>query len=602
MLTTLKQHFGYSEFRPLQKEIIENVMDGKDTVVLMPTGGGKSICYQLPALLMDGLTLVVSPLIALMKDQVNALQANGIAAEYLNSSLDETEERAIVDRLMNQELKLLYVSPEKIFSANFLDFLQQLPIRLIAIDEAHCVSSWGHHFRPEYRELKVLKETFTEVPVVALTATADRAVRADIGQLLGMESPSYFVASFDRPNLSLAVLPGRQKWEQTRRILRNFKNECGIIYCGSRKATEELSSKLKLAGFKAGHYHAGMKPDLRAQAQEDFIQGNLNIICATIAFGMGIDKSNVRFVIHQNMPGNLESYYQEIGRAGRDGLDSETYLFYSYRDVQTQMGFIEAIDNPQYREIQELKLQRMQEFAEAQVCRRKILLSYFSENPGEDCGNCDVCKNPPQYMDGTREAQMALSAVTRTGEQAGVTQLIDILKGTRSVAVLQNQWHQLRTFGVGQAVTAFAWQLFLQQLIQQGFLEIDYRDHNNLKLTELSREVLFENKKVRLVTPETIRERQKQPDKAPVLDEVEFLSSDERLFEALRTLRKSIAQKIGKPPFVVFSDASLKDMAARKPSDRDEFLEVSGVGEFKAKRYAEAFLEVIKTNQEAAQE
>jgi ATP-dependent DNA helicase RecQ len=486
----LQKYFGYREFRPLQLEIIKDAIQGKDSVVLMPTGGGKSICYQLPAVIFEGITLVVSPLIALMKDQVQGLTANGIEAVFLNSSLTSEEKRRIVERINSGRVRLLYVAPETIFSGNFISYLQSLKISLIAIDEAHCVSSWGHHFRPEYRKLEQLKKIFPDVPTMALTATADRAVRSDIGDLLGMNVPKTYISSFDRPNLSLDVLPGQKKWEQIIRILRRHENKSGIIYCGSRKATETLAAKLAARGISAESYHAGMTSNQREGVQDRFIQGDTDVICATIAFGMGIDKADIRFVIHYNMPGNIESYYHEIGRAGRDGLPAETVLFYSYRDVQTHIGFIQEIDNEQYRKIQTAKLNRMQEYAEAQVCRRKILLSYFSETLEEDCGNCDVCKNPPKFFDGTVLAQMALSAVARTNEKVGVTTLVDILKGVYSRSVNENGLNKIKTFGVGRDTTAFAWQLYIQQFIQQGLLEIDYKDHYNLKLNDLSRKVL----------------------------------------------------------------------------------------------------------------
>ncbi|MBX2840746.1 MAG: RecQ family ATP-dependent DNA helicase, partial [Flammeovirgaceae bacterium] len=456
-----------------------------------------------------------------------------------------------------------------------------------------CVSSWGHHFRPEYKKLYILKDTFPQIPVVALTATADKAVRSDIGALLKLKQPKYFIASFDRPNLSLAVLPGRKKWEQIRRIVEKHRGKSGIVYCSSRKACEDLAVKLQGIGLKADFYHAGLDNLTRHKTQEDFIQGELDIICATIAFGMGIDKSDVRFVIHNNMPGNLESYYQEIGRAGRDGLPAETILFYSYRDVQTHVGFMEDIDDNAYRRIQMAKLNRMQEFAESQVCRRKVLMTYFSEIPEKDCGNCDVCKNPPKYFDGTTLAQMALSAMVRTKEKVGITTLIDILKGTYSQSVKDHNYSKIKTFGVGRQTTNFAWILFIQQFIQQGIIELDYKDHYNLKLTRLSKEILFEGKEVRLVTPETIKERQEEQKQVKVESSAARSSFNPTLFEELRTLRKEIADSQGVPAFVVFGDASLKDMCEKLPNSMHEFLGVSGVGEHKANLYGENFLKVI---------
>jgi ATP-dependent DNA helicase RecQ len=589
----LQKYFGYREFRPLQLEIIKDAIQGKDSVVLMPTGGGKSICYQLPAVIFEGITLVVSPLIALMKDQVQGLTANGIEAVFLNSSLTSEEKRRIVERINSGRVRLLYVAPETIFSGNFISYLQSLKISLIAIDEAHCVSSWGHHFRPEYRKLEQLKKIFPDVPTMALTATADRAVRSDIGDLLGMNVPKTYISSFDRPNLSLAVLPGQKKWEQIIRILRRHENESGIIYCGSRKATETLAAKLAARGISAESYHAGMTSNQREGVQDRFIQGDTDVICATIAFGMGIDKADIRFVIHYNMPGNIESYYQEIGRAGRDGLPAETVLFYSYRYVQTHIGFIQEIDNEQYRKIQTAKLNRMQEYAEAQVCRRKILLSYFSETLEEDCGNCDVCKNPPKFFDGTVLAQMALSAVARTNEKVGVTTLVDILKGVYSRTVNENGLNKIKTFGVGRDTTAFAWQLYIQQFIQQGLLEIDYKDHYNLKLNDLSRKVLKGETKIKLVSYEVIKER-KEEQKKPALKSLDLQKSvNETLYEYLREVRNSIAKDKGIQPYRVFSNESLRDMSSQMPADMGEFMEIHGVGEFKAKQFGTIFLKAI---------
>ncbi|NOQ27156.1 MAG: DNA helicase RecQ [Bacteroidales bacterium] len=589
----LQKHFGYSTFRPQQKEIIQHVIDGKDAVVLMPTGGGKSMCYQLPALMRRGLTVVISPLIALMKDQVQALQSNGIKAAYLNSSMLANEESLVKEELQKGSIKLLYVSPERLFSRNFLDYIGQLNVGLFAIDEAHCVSSWGHHFRPEYKKLSILKQVFKSVPVVALTATADRAVRGDISLLLNLNEAKYFISSFDRPNLSLAVLPGQNKWKQIEKILHRYQNKCGIIYCSSRAGTEKLAQQIHSLGFSAKAYHAGMKSDERSKTQDEFIQGNLKIVCATLAFGMGIDKSNVRFVIHHNMPGNLESYYQEVGRAGRDGQPAEAILFYSYRDVQTHLGFISKVKDQGYAKIQKAKLNRMQEYAEAQVCRRKILLSYFSELPEHDCENCDVCANPPKYFDGTKEAQMALSAVYRTEETISVSTLIDVLKGTHSTSVLEHKLETIKTFGAGKQITLFSWQLFIQQLIQQGYLEIDYKEHYNLKLNLLSRQVLFDSRSVRLVSPETIKDRQEKLKEKPkgIMNNVKV---DESLFEHLKSLRKEIADKIKKPAFVVFGNASLLDMCEILPVTYDEFLNVTGVGEHKANLYAGIFTEAIK--------
>ena len=588
----LQKYFGFNTFKPLQKEIIQDTLSGNDTVVLMPTGGGKSVCYQLPSLMHEGVTLVVSPLIALMKDQVEAMRANGIPAAYINSTLSIEEKRQVKNQLDQGALKLLYVAPERLFTGNFIEYLKTLKIQLIAIDEAHCVSSWGHHFRPEYKKLSMLKDLFPSVPTMALTATVDKTVRSEIGELLHLKDPRFYIASFDRPNLTLSVLPGQKKWQQIQRIVNRHKGESGIIYCSSRKGTESLAAKLQEAGLNAKYYHAGLENGERSKVQEEFLQGETEVICATIAFGMGIDKPDIRFVIHHNMPGNLESYYQEIGRAGRDGKPAETILFYSYRDVQVQMGFIDEIEDQQYKQIQLTKLKRMQEYAEGQVCRRKTLLTYFSEVPEKDCGNCDVCKNPPEYFDGTTIAQMALSAIVRLNEKATISSLIEVLKGNYSDTVKANQFHTIKTFGKGSSITAFAWQMYIQQMLQHGIVEIDYKDHYTLKLTPESKQILYNQKPLRLVSPKVIKERQetqKQQAKQPTKRE----QAEETLFENLKELRKELAVKKGKPAFTVFSDATLQDMIDKTPATYEEFLEVEGVGEYKAEMYARPFLKAI---------
>jgi ATP-dependent DNA helicase RecQ len=590
----LERHFGYKTFRPQQEEIIEHVLAGNDAVVLMPTGGGKSLCYQIPALALDGLTVVISPLIALMKDQVQALQGNGIPAAFINSSLDPLEERAIDERLENGELKLLYLSPERLFAPNVLEWLARLNVRLFAIDEAHCISSWGHSFRPEYKRLHAIKQRFPQVPVIALTATADRTVRGDIAQNLGLRNERMFISSFDRPNLSLSVLPGVDRWKAIERIIARNAGKCGIIYCGSRDATEKLSAKLRRIGVRADFYHAGRTSEERNEVQDEFISGKLNVICATIAFGMGIDKSDVRFVIHYNLPGNVESYYQEIGRAGRDGKPSEAILFYSYADVQGQMYHIGKVEDQLYKAILTAKLERMKEFAEAQVCRRTILLSYFSESTAQPCGNCDVCKDPPKYFSGTVTAQKALSAVVRCKEQLSMSVLIDVLKGTRSQEVIEKNFDAVKTFGAGGDTSAFAWMMFIQQMIQYGLLEIDYKQHYHLRVTDAGQAVLRGEREVRLVSPDTIKERQERTKKqavAPATEPSSGTAAD--LLQRLKDLRKAVAKEIAKPAYIVFSDATLIDMAEKRPTNVYEFRLVNGVGDHKTKQYADRFLAEI---------
>jgi ATP-dependent DNA helicase RecQ len=595
----LQEHFGYKNFRDKQKDIITNVLDKKDTIVLMPTGGGKSICYQLPSLILPGLTIVVSPLIALMQDQVQALRANGVKAAYLNSSLTYEESDYLMQDLEAGRIKILYVAPERLLMEQFIDFLKKLEISLFAIDEAHCLSSWGHQFRPDYKELKTLRNKFEEVPIIALTATADKTVRKEIGQLLALNNPDYFISSFDRPNLSLAVLPGQKKFEQLGKVLARHAGKCGIIYCLSRKNTEELAKKLRDNGYSAQEYHAGMSSEQRQKTQNDFIGGDLKIVVATVAFGMGIDKSNVRFVVHYNMPGNLEGYYQEIGRAGRDGEPAEAVLFYSYRDVQLRSSFIEDIEDEQQRQIQKAKLDRMKEYAESQICRRQVLLTYFSDRIEENCGNCDVCKNPPRYFDGTVLAQKALSAIKRSEQKLSVTVLIDVLKGTNSLIVQNNNFNQIKTFGAGYDKTVFEWQLFIQQFVQLGLIEIDYKDNYRLKTTTFGEDVLYGKFTIDLITPQTIKSRQQENKEkvAKISSRKKSKTSfpkDDDLYEALRALRKELADKMGKPAFTVFSNATLENMSALQPKTMEDFLEVHGVGQFKAKQFGEKFMKVIR--------
>lgn len=587
--SALKKYFGYTKFRPNQSEIIESVLKGQDTLVIMPTGGGKSICFQIPALVLEGLTVVVSPLIALMHDQVQALKANGISAEYLNSSLTFDQEREIAQKLQKDEIKLLYVSPEKLVSQNFLSFLQKLKISLIAVDEAHCISSWGHDFRPEYSQLKVLKTILPQTPTIALTATADKITRRDIIQQLHLQNPEVFLSSFDRPNLSLNVRPGKNRLKVILEFLDSRKNDSGIIYCLSRKSTESLAEKLQSFGYDALPYHAGMDNASRTEVQNDFLKDNTRIICATVAFGMGIDKSNVRWVIHYNVPKNIESYYQEIGRGGRDGLPSDTLLFYSYADIVVLKQFLEESGQ---KELQEAKLERMQQFAESLTCRRKILLSYFGEVLEKNCGNCDVCLNPPQEFDGTVIVQKALSAIARTDQQIGITMLIDILRGSRNQEILKKGYDQIKTHGAGGDIGFLDWQNFIIQMINQGLIEIAYDDHHSIKLTSLAKEVLFSKKSIRLVALQNILQKRKEDKKAPAKKSNAQLLQ-EGLFAHLRELRKQISNDTWLTPDQIFSDATLKQMALSSPTSPWEIQQVSGVSEAKFKSYGETFLKGI---------
>lgn len=600
MLQTLKTYFGYDSFRPLQEEIIRHILDGNDALVLMPTGGGKSICYQLPALLREGTAVVVSPLISLMKDQVEALCANGISAGALNSSNDETENAALRRACTEGRLKLLYISPEKLLAeANYL--LRDMHISLFAIDEAHCISQWGHDFRPEYAQMGILHQQFPHVPIIALTATADKITREDIIRQLHLNHPRTFISSFDRPNLSLTVKRGYQQKEKSKTILdfiARHPGESGIIYCMSRSKTESVAQMLQKQGIRTAVYHAGLSPSLRDEAQDDFINDRVQVVCATIAFGMGIDKSNVRWVIHYNLPKSIESFYQEIGRAGRDGLPSDALLFYSLADLILLTKF--ATESGQ-QNINLEKLQRMQQYAESDICRRRILLSYFGEIADHDCGNCDVCKNPPERFDGTVIVQKALSAIVRTDQQIGTGVLVDILRGNMSSEVVGKGYQQLKTFAAGRDVPARDWHDYLLQMLQLGYFEIAYNENNHLKITSAGSDVLFGRATARLVvirreeTNETKRGRKR---KATVPAQELPLglpnTENEALFEALRKLRKRLADEEALPAYIVLSDKVLHLLSTSRPTNLEEFGNISGIGEHKKKKYGKEFINLIR--------
>lgn len=600
MLQTLKTYFGYDSFRPLQEEIIRHILDGNDAFVLMPTGGGKSICYQLPALLREGTAVVVSPLISLMKDQVEALCANGISAGALNSSNDETENAALRRACTEGRLKLLYISPEKLLAeANYL--LRDMHISLFAIDEAHCISQWGHDFRPEYAQMGILHQQFPNVPIIALTATADKITREDIIRQLHLNHPRTFISSFDRPNLSLTVKRGYQQKEKSKTILdfiARHPGESGIIYCMSRSKTESVAQMLQKQGIRTAVYHAGLSPSLRDEAQDDFINDRVQVVCATIAFGMGIDKSNVRWVIHYNLPKSIESFYQEIGRAGRDGLPSDTLLFYSLADLILLTKF--ATESGQ-QNINLEKLQRMQQYAESDICRRRILLSYFGEIADHDCGNCDVCKNPPERFDGTVIVQKALSAIVRTDQQIGTGVLVDILRENMSPEVVGKGYQQLKTFAAGRDVPARDWHDYLLQMLQLGYFEIAYNENNHLKITSAGSDVLFGRATARLVVirreeaNETKRGRKR---KATVPAQELPLglpnTENEALFEALRKLRKRLADEEALPAYIVLSDKVLHLLSTSRPTNLEEFGNISGIGEYKKKKYGKEFINLIR--------
>lgn len=599
--TVLKTYFGYDSFRKNQQEIISSAMQRHDTLVLMPTGGGKSLCYQVPAMLMPGTCIVVSPLISLMQDQVEALKANGIEAEALNSSHDLGIDTTIRRRVVSGDVKILYMSPERLMTEiPFL--LSQMRISLIAIDEAHCISQWGHDFRPEYSQLGDIRQRFPDVPIMALTATADRITRLDIIKQLRLNNPKEFISSFDRPNLSLAVKKGYTPKEKTSFIINFIKArplDAGIVYCLSRASTEKLANELNAHGIHAAAYHAGMPAADRTLTQAKFKQDDILVVCATIAFGMGIDKSNVRWVIHFNMPKSIESYYQEIGRAGRDGAPAETILFYSMNDIIMLEKFVKESGQ---REINADKLRRMQEYAESSVCRRRILLNYFNEVSDHDCHNCDVCQDPPKRFDGTRYVQMALSAAKRTGEEAKVSTIIEIVKGIKSPTVVRKSYDRLPTFGVGKELTTKQWRDYMLQMMQLGFFDIEYDKADAVKVTAAGEDVLWSRKQALLCQPaedvvplaKRSRKNKKIQLVIPHFTNVATNEEDPNLFEALRILRKKCADEEGFPPYIVFSDKVLHNLATSKPTTLDDFGNVSGIGEHKKAKYGARFVELIK--------
>lgn len=601
-LDVLRDTFGYKSFRPMQEDVIETILEGRDCLVLMPTGGGKSLCFQVPALVKDGVCIVISPLVALMKDQVEGLRQNGVAAAFINSTQSQDEQNNVARLVKNGEVKIVYVSPEKLQSDRFQMFLEQQNISMFAIDEAHCVSFWGHDFRPEYNMLGILKKKWKNTPIIALTATADRLTRQDILTQLGLHDPQTFISSFDRPNLRLEVRPGVNRYKEILKFLDKHPRQAGIIYCLSRKSTESMADKLNAEGFKAAAYHAGLALGERNRVQEGFLKDNIQIVCATIAFGMGIDKSNVRFVIHYNLPKNLESYYQEIGRAGRDGQPSDTLLFYSFADVMNLREMINSSNDegaqasPEQIELRLKKLERLQQYAESHACRRRVLLTYFNEAVYKDCGNCDVCSTPRQTFDGTVIAQKALSAVMRTNERVAAGLLIDILRGMKNAPILKGGYDQIKTYGVGREHTTADWQQYIIQLVNLGLLDVAYDEHNALKMTEAGKAVLYQGAKVNLVQVQKIfaekstekaarEQREKVKTKTEVLQDI--------LFERLVDLRKRLADEQNIPPYQVFSDETLRELADQHPTDRMALANISGMSARKIAMYGSDFVNEI---------
>ncbi len=586
---TLQQVYGFSSFRPHQQDIIEDVIAGHDAFVLMPTGGGKSLCYQMPALHRSGVAIVVSPLISLMKDQVDALRDVGVAAAFYNSSLGSEEARQVLARLHAHELDLLYIAPERLMAQAFLERLADVDIALIAIDEAHCVSQWGHDFRPEYVRLSELRQHLPSIPLVALTATADPQTREDIVRLLGLEQAQRYITGFDRPNIRYTVLEKHKPFDQLLRFLGGHANESGIIYVLSRKRAEEIATKLQDRDIDAAAYHAGLGSDHRARVQERFLRDELQVVVATVAFGMGIDKPNVRFVVHYDLPKHIEGYYQETGRAGRDGLPSEALLLYGLQDVVTARRLVENNDNPEQQRIEVHKLNSMIGLAESLTCRRRVLLGYLGERFERECGNCDVCLNPPERTDATEDARKALSCVYRLNQRFGIKYVVDVLRGVDNERIRKLRHQQLSTYGIGADKTEQEWSSILRQLIHHGYLMQDIANYSVLKLTPEARPLLRGEVHLELARPRIKTQTGKKAGKAST----EQQPYDEGLFEHLRELRKRLASQQGVPPYIVFGDNTLIQMAREKPMDEEQLLQISGVGQAKLAKYGGEFLGAI---------
>ena len=582
--------FGYTAFRPHQAEIISDVIAGHDCFVLMPTGGGKSLCYQIPALVRPGVAIVVSPLIALMEDQVSALKNLGVKSAFLNSSLAPPEAEAVLNQLHSQQLDLLYIAPERLMTPNFIQQLQSLPIALFAIDEAHCVSQWGHQFRPEYRQIGQLRAQFPQVPFIALTATADRTTQQDIVAQLQLQTPKIHIGSFDRPNIFYRVQEKHKPMQQLLAFLQNHTNESGIIYALSRKRVEEVAEALQSHGIQAHAYHAGLSSDIRQSVHQQFIRDEIEIVVATVAFGMGIDKPNVRFVVHYDLPKTIEGYYQETGRAGRDGLPAEALLLFSLKDIATAKYFIEQIENAQQQRLENFKLQSMIEFAEAQTCRRNVLLNYFGQPTHTPCGHCDLCLNPPKRFDGKVVAQKALSCVYRLNQRYGMQYVIEVLRGQNNERIRQNNHQTLSTYGIGKDYSAQAWQSIFRQLIHLGYLYPDPTHYNVLRLTPAAKPLLKGEIELELALPQ----KQKISKSSHMQQKSQLSEADLEVFAALRQLRREIAEAEDIPAYQVFGDAALMEMAQKRPQTDGAFLAINGVGEVKLAKYGFEFLHCLR--------
>jgi ATP-dependent DNA helicase RecQ len=596
-LESLKKIFGYDAFRLHQQEIVEGMIRGEDAFVLMPTGGGKSLCYQIPSLHRPGVGIVISPLISLMKDQVDALKAYGVKAAFYNSSLNSSEARKVLARLHGGELDLLYIAPERLMSREFLERLADIPIALFAIDEAHCISQWGHDFRPEYRQLGRLRGIFPGIPLIALTATAEAHTRQDILERLDLRQARCYISGFDRPNIRYTVLEKRKPFGQLTTFLQPRYRGAGIVYCLSRQRVEKVAGALCEAGFRAAPYHAGLAAGARKKVQEDFLRDDIRIIVATVAFGMGIDKSNIRYVVHYDIPKNIESYYQETGRAGRDGLAAEALLLFGYGDIAVARGLIDNTQNPERKRIELHKLNSMVSYAEALSCRRRILLGYFGDSLAEDCGNCDICLHPPRLVDVTEDARKALSCVYRVGQRFGMGHVIDVLRGSQKERLLELHHDQLSTYGIGREKSQDYWGSLLHHLVHNGFLEQDVGNYSVLKLTDSARPLLRGEQTLTMAEPRVKTENVSAKDRKKPGRKMseEPLDDSAVLFEKLRALRKELADRAGVPPYIIFSDTSLAEMAAFRPTDPEAFQNIHGVGAHKLERYGPAFLNEIRS-------